>query len=277
MAGQVKPLSFASRQAGIVACGVVNLKFTEGDLRAEYLSGTEIQLTGGEWRYDFLIQEEDLPGSLTLDDVRNDNIITPYWECPVEAEVPEEECPARQIVCFESIEGIEEILDTDEIAVLRFDETCNLWCLKRFPADEFLQGETAVQTIYPYEYQVVPPDQDLQDVDELLVGFLPCNFRAVTAYASFFYAGTNTAKIKVYVNGFNVIPGDGFLSANAAGSSGAIVALPTYAANINFPDGELPIYGRVTVKIYDTGYIQYGDNLKGLSIGFTGRGLDPNP
>ncbi len=83
MAGTAVTITFLARQDGIPVCGVVNLKFTEGDLRAEYLSGSETLTNDAEWSYMFLVQEDDLPAGLTLSEVQTCNIIAPLWSSPL--------------------------------------------------------------------------------------------------------------------------------------------------------------------------------------------------
>lgn len=146
MAGFIKTLTFAERHDGIPECGVVNLKFAEGDLRAEYVSASELQNEEGAWQYQFLIQEDDLPGGLTSNDVRNANIIEPYWECPDEV-VEEEECPARMITCFEDIPVAEAIIEGDEITLARFNEECQQWCLFKFPVADIITDPDALSEL----------------------------------------------------------------------------------------------------------------------------------
>jgi hypothetical protein len=130
MAGAVTSLTFATRQADIAVCGVVNLHFIEGTCRAEYVSGTELH-NDGVWAYQFLIQEEDLPGSMTLADATNCNIVAPYWTCLTEDEEAEEEeaCAIRTVRCFDSIPTIETLTADDRVAIFRHDIECDTFCL----------------------------------------------------------------------------------------------------------------------------------------------------
>lgn len=138
MAGAIKKLSFASRQADIALCRVVNLKFAEGDLRAEYVPASELN-NDGTWEYQFLVQEEDLPGALTLDDVKNCNIIEPYWAC-VDAESEEEDaCQLRAIRCFDDIPIITELGETDYVAIMRHNVECDTWCLNMMAPYTFVE------------------------------------------------------------------------------------------------------------------------------------------
>lgn len=133
MAGTVFTATFAARQGGIPECGIVNLKYTEGDLRAEYLSGSEQENADGFWEYTFLIQEEDLPGGLTLAEASNPcNIIAPLWSCLAddEIEASEELCRTRVISCFSGLEVIETLEEGDYVAILRYDPECDIYCLK---------------------------------------------------------------------------------------------------------------------------------------------------
>jgi hypothetical protein len=122
MASAVKTLSFVSRWDNIPLWGIVLLHTADGTIRAEYVNASERE-NGTGWEYDFLVHEEDLPGSLTLDDVRNSNIISPF----IEEFEPCEAAPSR---CFNDLPFVE--ADAfDEILVPIFDETCGSWCLGR--------------------------------------------------------------------------------------------------------------------------------------------------
>lgn len=138
MAGETKTITFALRQDDIPACGVVNLKFTGGDLRAEYVSGSEVD-NGTSWSYDFWVQEEDLPGSMTLDDVLTANVIEPLWSCKSDddAVVEDETCIARNISCFEGLPVITELAEGDFVGILRFNGDCGTHCLVLMTPDDF--------------------------------------------------------------------------------------------------------------------------------------------
>ena len=123
MASAVKTLSFASRWDNIPLWGIVNLHTSEGAVRAEYVNASERETSGGAWNYDFLIHEEDLPGSLTLDDIENDAIISPFIE-------EYEPCEAAPTSCFSDLPFVEAD-EYDEILVPVFDEQCGTWCLGR--------------------------------------------------------------------------------------------------------------------------------------------------
>lgn len=144
MAGAVKTFTFAARQPEIAECGVVFLKFTEGDLRAEYLSGSEVKNEDGTWSYQFLIQEDDLPAGLTLDEAASCNVIAPYWSCVTEEEEEEgDDCQYRTIRCFDDIPIIEGFGENDMIPILQHDEDCDTWCLAAMnPYDFVSQAST---------------------------------------------------------------------------------------------------------------------------------------
>lgn len=122
MPSAVKSLSFASRWTDIPVWGIVNLKTSQGDIRAEYLNASERQ-SGSAWQYDFLIHEDDLPGTLTLDDVENDLLISPF----VEAFAP---CTPVRTRCFDDLPFVEAD-EYDEIIVPVFNEECGVWCIGR--------------------------------------------------------------------------------------------------------------------------------------------------
>lgn len=143
MAGAVKIITFAERQPGIPECGgVVYLKFTEGDVRAEYLSGSELKDDDlGTWSYQFLVQADDLVGSLTFNDIKNCNLIEPYWDCVSSCcdDEQEDECEeVRRIGCFENIEIIETLGENDYAAVLRHNEECDTFCLAAMDPYQFV-------------------------------------------------------------------------------------------------------------------------------------------
>lgn len=122
MASAVKTLSFASRWATIPQWGIVNLFTSEGTVRAEYVNASERETDNG-WSYDFLIFDSDLPGSLTLDDITNNAIISPF----VEEMVP---CEASPSSCFSDLPFVDSA-DFTEILVPVFNEECGTWCLGR--------------------------------------------------------------------------------------------------------------------------------------------------
>lgn len=140
MAGATKTITFAARQDGIAVCGVINLKFVEGDVRAEYVAGTEEENDDTSWSYDFWVQEEDLPGGMTLDDVLTSNVIAPLWSCLAtdEAVEEEDECEARSISCFDGLPLIETLEEGDYVAILRFEPECGVYCLYRMTPADFL-------------------------------------------------------------------------------------------------------------------------------------------
>lgn len=132
MAGKAVTITFLVRQDGIPVCGVVNLKFTEGDLRAEYLSGSETLTDDSEWSYMFLVQEDDLPAGLTLSEVQTCNIIAPLWSCLATDEAIEEEteCRTRVVSCFSGLPVIETLGEDDYVVIGRYDAECDIFCLK---------------------------------------------------------------------------------------------------------------------------------------------------
>lgn len=135
-----RTITFVARQDGIPSCGVVNLKFTDGDLRAEYKSGTEtFNEDDSTWSYQFWVQEEDLPGSMVMSDVKSGNVIAPLWSCKAEddAEEEEDECVARNAPCFAGLPIIEELEEGDLVGIFRLDEECETLCLHVMDAEVF--------------------------------------------------------------------------------------------------------------------------------------------
>lgn len=139
MAGSAAKINFASRQSGIPACRIVYLKFNEGNVKAEYVSGSEYHEDDDTWSYSFLVQEEDLPGGLTLADIKTCNIIAPYWTCVADEEAAESEnaCETRTVSCFQGLPVITELENTDMVAILRYDAECDTYCLVMITAENF--------------------------------------------------------------------------------------------------------------------------------------------
>lgn len=122
MASAVKTLTFASRWDNIPLWGIVLLSTAEGTIKAEYVNASQREASG-IWSYDFLVFSDDLPGSLTLDDVREENLIAPF----VEEFAP---CEAAPSSCFSDLPFVE--ADAfDEILVPVYNEECGTWCLGR--------------------------------------------------------------------------------------------------------------------------------------------------
>lgn len=126
MASAVKTLTFAVRWPDIPLWGVVNLYTAHGPFRAEYVSGSERQVSSN-WAYDFLIFSDDLPAPLTLDDIVNSVIIAPF----VEAYAP---CTPVLSNCFAAIPALPDDVPATEIAVIVGPNDCGKWCVYRAPA-----------------------------------------------------------------------------------------------------------------------------------------------
>lgn len=139
MAGETKTITFAARQTGIPGCGVVNLKFLAGDLRSEYVSGSEVDNGDTTWSYDFWVQEEDLPGSMVMDDVQTANVIAPLWSCKADddAVIEDETCEARVGGCFDGLSVLEELTENDFVGIFRFNPECETYCLFVMTPEDF--------------------------------------------------------------------------------------------------------------------------------------------
>lgn len=148
MAGAVKTIKFATRQAEIRSCDLVNLKVSAGNVPSEYIPGSELHNDDGTWSYQFLIQEEDLPGSTTLQDINECALVEPFWACAEadEEEEEAEECATRSITCFDALEVIETLAEGDMVAIVRHDEECDTYCLGMMNPYDF-----AEQTQNPVE------------------------------------------------------------------------------------------------------------------------------
>jgi hypothetical protein len=73
-------LKFANRADAIQLSTVVSLRFSFGNVRANYMSGTEIFRTGAPdyWQYQFEVLDADIPGGSTIADCIEANMIAPY-------------------------------------------------------------------------------------------------------------------------------------------------------------------------------------------------------
>lgn len=264
MAGAAKDLSFAQRQESIPACGVILLKMAEGDVRAEYLSGSELQNEDGSWRYSFLVNEADLPGGVELEDVREANIIEPYWECPEAEEVPEDECPARTIRCFEAIEDAVEIEDDDFIGVLRFDEECDVWCLHRISADALRQEQS--QEIDALDYEAWPPDAEFTGADDTYLTHMPRRFLPEDGVRiSLAQIGGGTIEVQVFVDGAPL------LDEPASFNGVRTLVIPNSGFDPAWRDTIIEGGSVITVEIVDADYTPYAVNWQGLRVAFLGR------
>lgn len=82
MSKHLKTLTFVNRQQIVPTCRWITLHTALGDVLGEYVNGSE-QLLGvaegqPKWQYGFWIDEEDLPGNLTEDQICNSILIEPY-------------------------------------------------------------------------------------------------------------------------------------------------------------------------------------------------------
>jgi hypothetical protein len=125
----VKQLYFAVRWPNIAVWRVVNLFTVDGPFRAEYVSGSEFLDTSGNWNYSFLVQQVDLPSPLTLDDIINTIIISPF----VEAYAP---CDPVLSNCFAAIPELPDGQTDYEVAVVIGPNDCGKWCVYRTPPED---------------------------------------------------------------------------------------------------------------------------------------------
>ena len=134
MSSAVKTLSFVTRWPNIPLWNVVTLTLTQGNCRAEYVSGSERQVSSN-WLYDFLVQSADLPAGATLDDVRESNLVSPF----VAAASP---CNPPAVTCFASVPELGEG-ENYKLAVIVGPNDCGQWCLKQTAApDQYEHGGT---------------------------------------------------------------------------------------------------------------------------------------
>lgn len=263
MSASLKYLTFASRTTDIVDCRVGYLHFDAGTLRAEYSPASEVQNEDGTWQYGFYINEVDLPGSLELTDVREGNIIAPYWTCLEDAEEPE--CTARDISCFSGLEALDALEEEDHVAMLRYDEVCDVWCISPIPKSYF--DQEAADIIQALDYEAYGPEDELQTGDEIYVchmsrEFLPQDgIRISNAQVG----SVGSLKVQIYVGGVALLSAPAELVAART----LLVDPSAYAAP--WVDAVIPAGSEITVTVTEAAYTPYGTNYQGLRIAFLGR------
>lgn len=263
MAGQIKLIQFFERKADIPLCGMVSLKVTEGDVIAQYMPGSEVQLEGGAWQYSFFIQDEDLPPGITMDDVANCNIIAPYFECTV-AEEEVDECPSRLFNCFENIEILDTIASGDYLGILQFDEGCNQFCLKVYPVEDFLPEATPDRDATDWE--VFSANEPLQTATATYVTHLARPF-AIHNYirVSCAQIGTGPLTVNFTVNGVNLTTAPITLTAVQTLLVPSASLSPAFQSQNPIPDGAI-----ILATVVSAAYDQYGTNWEGLRLAFRG-------
>jgi hypothetical protein len=87
----VKTLRFAARISSIQYSTIVGLVTAGGVIRAEYISGSEDKISG-DWVYNFLILEEDIPSGLTFDAITGSIFVAPYVQVWSEGTACDEYC-----------------------------------------------------------------------------------------------------------------------------------------------------------------------------------------
>ena len=264
MAGQIKQIQFFDRKADIPLCGFINLKVTQGDIVAQYMPASEVQLESGAWQYSFFIQEEDLPAGVTMDDVANCNIIPPYFECTVPEEVPEEECPSRLFNCFENIEILDGIASGQYLGILEFDEGCNQFCLKAHLASDFLPEATPDRDATDWE--VFSANEPLQTGMETYVTNLARPF-AIGDYirVSVAQIGTGPLTVNFTVNGVNLTTAPITLTAVQTLLVPVASLSPAFQSQNPIADGAI-----ILAEVVSAAYDQYGTNWEGLRLAFRG-------
>lgn len=264
MAGHIKLIQFFERKPEIPLCFMVNLKFEAGDVLAQYQPASEVQLSNGTWQYAFYIQEEDLPGAMTMDEVANCNVVSPYFECAVAVEPPEEPCPSRLFNCFEDLDILEGIQEGSYIGILEYDESCNTFCLKAYPASDFLPEATPERDALDYE--VFAPGEILQTGMETYVTNVPRQFLiSPTIRVSVAQIGTGTLTFNIKVNGINLT------TAVISMSGVQTLVIPLSSLSVTFQNGNpLPDGAVVTARIETAPYDAYGTNWEGLRVSMQG-------
>jgi hypothetical protein len=129
-------LKFASRVDALQLSTVVRLKCSFGDVRANYMSGTEIYreaVPNNYWQYQFEVSNVDIPSGYTIADVTEAALVAPYVEVWGTFDV----CGDG---CFELVD-IEEDADPDWIMSATEDPlNAGSFCPSRIsPADLALQ------------------------------------------------------------------------------------------------------------------------------------------
>lgn len=269
MAAQIKTLTFSSRQE-IPFCTLVAIHFDAGDWLCEYVPASEVQLQNGAWQYQFYVQESGAPGSMTLADFQNCNVETsvPYFHCAGhnEEEADPEDCPARALNCFNAIDVIEGIENGLYLALLEYDEVCDKFCLRAYPAEDFLPEATPER--HAMDYEVFGPTEPLQANMETYITHWPRPMAPVDGLrVSVAQFGAGSLVVNFTVNGNNLTtapvtlpPGTRTL-AIAAGSLN-----PLYQSG-----NSIPIGAEVLAEVVSASYDEYGTNWEGLRLAFLGR------
>jgi hypothetical protein len=266
MAASLKYLTFATRHKDLKACASLILHFEAGEADVEYVPASEVQNEDGTWTYGFYINEADLPGSMTLADVRESAVVEPYWSCADTLE--EEECVSRNINAFNALEEIE-TLDGVKVVVSEFDEDCEVFQLK-IVDPSLLGGETeAPSLITALVYEAFLPGDEIETGDETYVDhipddFMPTGFRISCAE----YGPTEQLRVELKINGVSLF---------TSGSTGEVVpssrtvAISTSALAAPFVGVPLAGGAELLAKIANAPFNPYaGSNYKGLRVSIIG-------
>lgn len=268
MSATVKSITFATRQSGIPACDSVIINFTFGEVRCQYVGQSEVQTSAGTWRYDFYVHEEDLAGAMTLADFQGCNVVAenPWWCDQVEGEEPEEnDCPARLIKCFVGVEILENLENEMYLGVLEYDETCDTFCLKAYPASDFLPEATPDRVALDYEVFSAP--EPLQTAMATYVTHMPRSLAPIAGLrVSSAKQGDGPLTVNFTINGSNLTIAPITLSAGRTIEVAAAGLNPAFQGGFPIPNG-----AEVLAEVVSVAYDQYGNNWEGLRLAFRGR------
>lgn len=265
MSAAVKYLDFATRQKDLKSCQTLLLHFASGTAEVEYTPGSEVQNEDGSWQYGFYINEADLPGSMTLSDVRNSAVVEPYWSC--DETIEEEECVSRNINAFNTLEEVE-TLEGAKLVTAMFDEDCEVWTLG--VADPALvSGETpAGIALTALVYEAFLPGDELETGDETYVSHIPADFIPVGFRISCAqYGATGQLRAEVKINGVSLFS-SGVTGETVPSSRTVWIDTSALAA----PFVEVPLAGgaEITMRVANAPYTAYATNYQGLRFDIIG-------
>jgi len=267
MAGYIKHLTFATRQKELKSCGRVIINFTFGPAECEYVPLSETQTLNGSWGYQFFFHDEDLPGGMDADDFANCNVqeAQPWWECAEETPEPED-CPTGPVSCFLDLDILEELDPGAYLGLLEFDEVCNSFCLKAYPASDFLPEATPDR--HALDYEVFSPNEPLQSSMETYITHFPRPMAVIGGIrVSVAQSGTGPLGVNFTVNGVNLT-----INPIVIPEGTRTIEIASSGLNAAFQSGNPITNGaEVLAEVTGASYDQYGTNWEGLRLSFRGR------
>lgn len=149
-------IQFAIRREEIVPCGIVTLYVHLGSFQAEYVSGSEVHNDNGTWSYTFVIQSEDLPEGVEIEDIESCNLVAPYVDCD---QSPPGTCSMALVNCFANLPVVTWLSDESKVGLIIPYEECELQCLAMGDPEDFYEeppASTPLMTPTPSEPPTPP-------------------------------------------------------------------------------------------------------------------------